>query len=92
MIWHFTAYTIDCVHRSIRSMFRVLGMYNFDLIFFTGLDQNFFGEADGSRNINSLEFQTQKFPIIILSAKQFNNLTFLTYIYISISICALIFK
>ena len=28
MIWHFTAYTINCVCHSIRSMFRVLGIYN----------------------------------------------------------------
>ena len=29
MIQHFTAYTINCVCHSIRSMFRVLGIYNF---------------------------------------------------------------
>ena len=29
MILHFTARTINCVYHSIRSMFRVLGMYNF---------------------------------------------------------------
>ena len=29
MISHLTAHTIDCVCHSIRSMFKVLGMYNF---------------------------------------------------------------
>ena len=29
MIQHFTAYTINCVCHSIRSMFRVLGINNF---------------------------------------------------------------
>ena len=29
MIYHFNAHTIDCVCHSIRSMFRVLGIYNF---------------------------------------------------------------
>ena len=30
MINHFTTQTIKCVCHSIRTMFRVLGMYNFD--------------------------------------------------------------
>ena len=30
MIKHFTAYTINCVCHCIRSMFRVLGIYNFE--------------------------------------------------------------
>ena len=29
MIYYFTAHTINCVCHSIRSMFRVLGIYNF---------------------------------------------------------------
>ena len=33
MIQNFTAHTINCVCHSIRSMFRVLGMYNFDRTF-----------------------------------------------------------
>ena len=32
MILHFTAHTINCVCHSIRLMFRVLGIYNFDWI------------------------------------------------------------
>ena len=30
MIYHFTAFTINCERHSIRSMFRVLGIYAFD--------------------------------------------------------------
>ena len=30
MIYNFTAHTINCVCHMIKSMFRVLGMYNFD--------------------------------------------------------------
>ena len=30
MIEHFNAHTINCVCHNIRSMFRVLGIYNFD--------------------------------------------------------------
>ena len=30
MIYYFTAHTSNCVSHSIRSMFRVLGMYNFE--------------------------------------------------------------
>ena len=30
MIYHFTALTINCERHSIRSMFRVLGIYAFD--------------------------------------------------------------
>ena len=31
MIKHFNAHTIDCVCHTIRSMFRVLGIYNFGM-------------------------------------------------------------
>ena len=38
MILHFTAHTINCVCQSIRSMFRVLGIYNFDVGIIQGLE------------------------------------------------------
>ena len=37
MIQHVTAHTINCVCHSIMSMFRVLGMYNFDQYFKSAL-------------------------------------------------------
>ena len=43
MIYHFTAHTINCVCHSIRSMLRVLGMYNFGSAIPTGIqNHNFF--------------------------------------------------
>ena len=38
MIQYFTAHTIICVCHSIRSMFRVLGMYNFEVNTLFGID------------------------------------------------------
>ena len=46
MSYSFSAHTIKCVCHSIRSMFRVLGVYNFGFLIFFSLARAVYSNAD----------------------------------------------
>ena len=60
MIQHFTAHKINCVCQSIRSMFRVLGIYNF------GHNQ---GKIVGNR-FELTEFDVSNLAVMVVEQKK----------------------
>ena len=60
MIYHFTAHTISCVCHSIRSMSRVLGIYNFVV------DINYGSDSDLDRQSLQLYSKVSiKLPVLL---------------------------